>query len=343
MKQYILDEKDVKLYKRYSPVGFFFILIALVLVAIPVIWLFIPVSTFAVETSEGIKDASVTGMTLLPAFIFGSTPISELIAQFNVFGDFGFILPVSYFIATLFMGLTALCSAILALRLLIFLLFGQCRNPKAILTNAWFSGVFAFLFSALMIGMNYLKDLVFMLSKVETIPAVNFGTDLLVYILGGASLVAPIILSIYYAIAFRKGYYKNLVSIIETTPKEAEGITSPIFETPGKTINKDCASVGGHAYSNNLDLEFADIPDHITEIGPSAFSNCGNLKVVIIPKGITQIGYNAFFNCTSLKSITYRGTKEEWSRIKRGSNWLSKAGTDVVKCLDGMIRVDTAK
>ena len=343
MKQYILDEKDVKLYKRYSPVGFFYCLFALVLVAIPVVWLFIPVSTLAIETTEGIKEASITGLDLFPSLLFKQNAITELITTYKAaFGDYVFVYPIVYFIAALFMGLTCLCSAILALRILFLLLFGQARNPKAILTNAWFSAVFALLTSAIFICLQFIKDLFVSIGKADPAP-INFGTDMLVYILAGAGLLAVIILSIYYAIAFRKGYYKNLVQIIETGPEEANAIDSPIFEGIGKTIDKTIPTLGGHAYSGNLDLELADIPDHITEIGASSFSNCGNLKVVIIPKSVISIGYNAFFNCVSLKNISYRGTKEEWSKIKRGSNWLSKAGTDVVKCTDGLIRVDTSK
>ena len=55
---------------------------------------------------------------------------------------------------------------------------------------------------------------------------------------------------------------------------------------------------------------------------------------------VKEIGYNAFFNCKSLEKIVYAGKKEQWRKIKRGSNWLNKAGTTIVSCLDGAIQVN---
>ena len=98
--------------------------------------------------------------------------------------------------------------------------------------------------------------------------------------------------------------------------------------------------ISGHAYAKNVHLQSATIPEGVDKIGPSAFSNCVNLKIVTIPTSVKEIGYNAFFNCKGLEKIVYAGRKEEWRKIKRGSNWLSKAGTTIVSCLDGAIQVN---
>ena len=102
----------------------------------------------------------------------------------------------------------------------------------------------------------------------------------------------------------------------------------------------DIKSIGGHAYSKNLDLKYADVPSGIKELGVGAFANCLNLEVVSIPKSVKRIRKNCFFNCTKLTRINYAGTKSEWRYIVRGANWLDKAGTKTVVCSDGAIIVD---
>lgn len=107
-----------------------------------------------------------------------------------------------------------------------------------------------------------------------------------------------------------------------------------------KGLPADIKEIGDQAFNADLDLQVAIIPNNIKSIGASAFANCINLKVVSIPPSIQNIGYNAFFNCYSLKRINFNGTKEEWKRIQRGSNWLTKAGTTSVVCLDGVVIVN---
>ena len=105
-------------------------------------------------------------------------------------------------------------------------------------------------------------------------------------------------------------------------------------------LPSDVRSIGGHAYSKNLDLKYADIPSGIKELGVGAFANCLNLEVVSIPKSVKRIKKNCFFNCVKLARINYAGTKSEWRYIVRGSNWLDKAGTKTVVCSDGAVIVD---
>ena len=116
-----------------------------------------------------------------------------------------------------------------------------------------------------------------------------------------------------------------------------------VSEVPAQALAvlpQDIKSIGGHAYSKNLDLKYADVPSGIKEIGVGAFANCLNLEVISLPKSIKRIRKNAFFNCTKLSRINYAGTKSEWRYIVRGANWLDRAGTRTVICSDGAIIVD---
>ena len=98
--------------------------------------------------------------------------------------------------------------------------------------------------------------------------------------------------------------------------------------------------IGGHAFSENLNLITAVIPQGIDRLGDGAFANCGALRIISIPTSVKYIGANCFFNCASVQRINYSGTKEQWRHIVRGSNWLLKAGTNVVVCTDGSILVN---
>ncbi len=128
---------------------------------------------------------------------------------------------------------------------------------------------------------------------------------------------------------------------VETTTGEGKEETQSGAERT--TLPTHISSIGGHDYAQNVYLQEASIPDNITRLGTGAFSNCVNLKSVNIPKSIVYIGPNCFFNCSSLTRISYGGTKEEWKQIRRGSNWLSKAGTTIVICTDGAISVNPYK
>ena len=114
-------------------------------------------------------------------------------------------------------------------------------------------------------------------------------------------------------------------------------------EVPAQAMTvlpQDIKSIGGHAYSKNLDLKYADVPSGIKEIGVGAFANCLHLEVVSLPKSIKRLRKNCFFNCSKLSRINYAGTKSEWRYIVRGANWLDRAGTRTVICADGAIIVD---
>ena len=52
---------------------------------------------------------------------------------------------------------------------------------------------------------------------------------------------------------------------------------------------------------------------------------------------MTSIGNYAFEYCTGLTSITFTGTKAQWSAISKGSSWNSMTGAYTVHCTDGDI------
>ena len=54
---------------------------------------------------------------------------------------------------------------------------------------------------------------------------------------------------------------------------------------------------------------------------------------VVLGNSVKSISNYAFLGCRSLTSLTYNGTKEQWKRVKKGSDWLDSSRT--VHCIDG--------
>jgi hypothetical protein len=358
MKEVILKSSDAKLYKRYSFVGFFYVLFILGLVAIPVICITLPLFCFYTDDGSVINTVATFGgfKMFTETLLFKGDPITDAFISLGVrdissgvfkMVPFETISQILFFALVIIFVLILLIDAILLLKTLFFMLVGQSKDPTSFTSICWTLGGFNLLFFGIIIGLQFLCDyyLVGEFAKAGITTKFGIGVEVLIYVFAGLSLLLPLIISIYSAAAFNNGYYIKTVNVIDLTPKEDEELRKhKEKEELAKTkLPLFITSLGGHAYSNNQYLKEIIIPGNISEIGASCFSNCGKINYVYIPTSVTKIGYNAFFNCSNLKTIVYQGTKEEWRKITRCSNWLYKAGTDLVKCKDGVYRVNPVK
>lgn len=73
----------------------------------------------------------------------------------------------------------------------------------------------------------------------------------------------------------------------------------------------------------------------VTAIEPGALKDNRKVTDITIPQTVTVIGSEAFFGCTNLSTITYSGTKEQWTAIEKGENWQQGTGYFVICCTDG--------
>lgn len=124
-------------------------------------------------------------------------------------------------------------------------------------------------------------------------------------------------------------YYSENNYIIEKTTKTL------VVGYKDFGIPNDVSCIGEASFSCSLVITNIVIPDGITYIKNYAFSGCSNIRSITIPKSITSIGVCAFQYCTALTSIEYKGTKEEWLSITKGTNWNKNTGKYIVHCSDG--------
>lgn len=83
-------------------------------------------------------------------------------------------------------------------------------------------------------------------------------------------------------------------------------------------------------------LKDINLGNYIEYIDDYAFSECMNLKSVTIPNTLKYLGANVFDLDNNLKDIYYKGTKEEWDKVKIHPNnrWPENIK---IHCTDGII------
>lgn len=141
-----------------------------------------------------------------------------------------------------------------------------------------------------------------------------------------------------------KGAFCDCISLASITiPNSITSIESYVFKDCSSlariTIPDSITSIENEAFSGCSGLTEITIPDSVSKIRWGAFEYCSSLTDIVIPDGITSIEGGIFYFCESLINVTipnsvksidreafrycnlltniyYKGTKEEWSKVK---------------------------
>ena len=346
---------NAKIIKRHNVAGVLLGIFALLSIAIPVVYLIIPWFTFAltdvshtgyIEVSRG-NPVAFNAFTLL-GHLFHTKSISShiitgnagIISSLRESNLTSYLVQENLYAAAVWYILSAFFAIILFIQGICILIRGKANHPHALVVMAFL----CFISNAFLLGdafrlgayMQYAAKQATLLMPAGTqAPIIYFGVWP-GYIVAGSSAFVYFFMLFTYLIGLRKKYYLEDIEFVDIEPQPFEKNTG----VERNTLPNSITSVGGHAYAKNTTLEIANIPNGISQLGIGAFSNCLRLKTATIPSSVKLIGANCFFNCGKLRRLNYAGTKEEWKRVRRGSNWLEKAGTTTVLCKDGPIAVN---
>ena len=359
--------RDIKIAKRHSPGGVFIGLLCLVAIVIPIL-LWLPTLNWFQVRVDVIPEQSSWSYQY-QAGIYFLNPLNLLKNLFGVYDEgTEFIInnavissclireaegldvtkmDVSYYIikenlaeAAIWYLASAVIGVVIFVKGLVLLFRGRLHNNFSIVL---YTGLYALcngmlLCSAWRLG-YYTGGTMKKVFALKGVEAANVYQYILWpnYILAGAAAALfLIVLIIYLATMCRRYYPEDLIVIEPRRPSPYETNDGVVRNTLPRGIKV----FGNHMFAKNLNLEIATIEHGVTELGVGTFSNCLRLKVVNLPVTIKRIRSNCFFNCAQLKRINYGGTKKQWKKVVRGSNWLARAGSTTVLCSDGAISVN---
>lgn len=345
---------DLRLMKRRNIGSIVIGILCFLTLTVPLFYLFVPWSWFkiSVQAAEGTPFTSgsytLNAMNLMIyLFTRGDPGVSFIVTNAHVSAQvrdnaMAYYLAVENVYALCgWYILTCLFSLILIIKGLIIILRGRVNNSKAMPVLAFFFALSAGIFLLDTWRLGYYDSY----SMQEALKFLGASTDdssfsytfWQNYVFAGTAVAIFLFIWIAYLTTMRRRYYEEDVQYVEDVEYTLRA------ERNGGRVLYNVVNVGGHKYSRNTYIESVSVADGVGSIGVGAFSNCLNLKEVTLPQTLKRIGSNAFFNCPNLRKIQFLGSKTQWLKISRGTNWLAQAGTQSVLCKDGSFRVNQYK
>lgn len=109
--------------------------------------------------------------------------------------------------------------------------------------------------------------------------------------------------------------------------------------TTGMFLPKHIHKVEQCAFQDSS-LEEIDFGENTTRIEQCVCSGCNHLWRVVMHNKLEALNRELFYGCNELKEITFKGTKQEWYRIKKDQRWRNGApNLSYVVCDDGEIEL----
>lgn len=135
--------------------------------------------------------------------------------------------------------------------------------------------------------------------------------------------------------------YKKLYSYISNVSIVTGQLTRLLYSL-GFDPLRDLTFVPSHfLYGQNCPPIHVTVPDNIEYLDVYSFAKC-DLTTISLPANLRYIDRFAFYDTPYLERIEFRGTKEQWKKVRKIPDWISGASiTNVGKiiCKDGMIKL----
>ena len=130
----------------------------------------------------------------------------------------------------------------------------------------------------------------------------------------------------------------NGVLVNHTEWKSGSNVSSSELDGVKLVIDDSVKGLNSRVLMDNQKLKEIIIGNNITVLEDDTINNLLSLTTLTIPKSVTTIESYAFSKSPYIDTINYTGTKAEWEKIEKGTDWLEMAYQDVtIKCTDGNI------
>ena len=135
--------------------------------------------------------------------------------------------------------------------------------------------------------------------------------------------------------------YKELYSYISNSSTVTGQLTHLLYSLGFDPLKELTFVPRNFLSSQHYPPTYVTIPDNIEYLDVNSFA-ISDLTTISLPANLRYIDKFAFYATPYLERIEFRGTKEQWKKVRKIPGWISGASiTNVEKiiCKDGMIKL----
>ncbi len=137
------------------------------------------------------------------------------------------------------------------------------------------------------------------------------------------------------------GDFKELYSYVSNSSTVTGQLTRLLYSLGFDPLRNLTFVPRNFLYGQNCSPIYVTVPDNIEYLDVYSFARC-DLTTISLPANLRYIDRFAFYDTTYLESIEFRGTKEQWKKVKKIPDWISGASiTNVGKiiCKDSKVKL----
>ena len=137
------------------------------------------------------------------------------------------------------------------------------------------------------------------------------------------------------------GDFKELYSYVSNSSTVTGQLTHLLYSLGFDPLKELTFVPRNFLSSQHYPPTYVTIPDNIEYLDVNSFA-ISDLTTISLPANLRYIDKFAFYATPYLERIEFRGTKEQWKKVRKIPGWISGASITNVKkiiCKDGMIKL----
>ena len=137
------------------------------------------------------------------------------------------------------------------------------------------------------------------------------------------------------------GDFKELYSYVSNSSTVTGQLTHLLYSLGFDPLKELTFVPRNFLSSQHYPPTYVTIPDNIEYLDVNSFA-ISDLTTISLPANLRYIDKFAFYATPYLERIEFRGTKEQWKKVRKIPGWISGASitnVKVVKCIDGEIKL----